>query len=173
MAMSSGYPARRVAALLTSGAIALTGCAGTGTPGAAVPARAPAAAAAGQQAAGGLGTLAPRRIAAGECGMFLWTQSIDRNLVLFSDRAGTAWAVLDGQEVAIRRTEMSGTELLGQFERQTFDQGRYRLSVTVEFERRAALQRGAVVPQGTIRIRQGDGWETIVPVAGLVGCENS
>jgi len=70
------------------------------------------------------------------------------------------------------RTQAEGAQALGQFERQTFEQGDYTLSVDVGFEQRTGMARGVVVPQGSLRLTQSGGWELIMPVGGLVACES-
>lgn len=153
-------------ALLMICLLTLTACASTDAP-PEVPA-APAL-----QSAADIGTLAPRRLAAGECGMFLWTKGAEPKLVLFNARTGGAHAVLRGREVQLARAAADGTEVLGQFENQVFRVGDTSIQLTVGFERRAGLARGVVIPHGTMRVRREDGWEVIMPVGGLVACEEA
>jgi len=77
-----------------------------------------------------------------------------------------------GQTTQFPRTQAEGAQALGQFERQTFEQGDYTLSVDVGFEQRTGMARGVVVPQGSLRLTQSGGWELIMPVGGLVACES-
>jgi hypothetical protein len=117
------------------------------------------------------GTLAPRQMAAGQCAMFLWVRNAERKLVFYGSAAGEARAVLDGREVGMTRTAIDGHEAFGQYEDQTYIYEGQRIQVRVDFERRAGMDRGVVVPQGTLRLQQADGWETVLPVGGLVACE--
>jgi len=118
------------------------------------------------------GTLAPRQMAAGQCAMFLWVRNAERKLVFYGSAAGEARAVLDGREVGMTRTSINGHEAFGQYEDQTYTYEGQRIQVRVDFERRAGMERGVVVPQGTLRLQQADGWETVLPVGGLVACES-
>jgi hypothetical protein len=120
-----------------------------------------------------LGSLPPRKLSAGECAIFLWARSSERKLVFFGTREGAGWAVIDGREVELKRISVDGREALGQFESQTFERPGYRLQLQVAFERREGLNRGMVVPQGTLRLKQDNGWEYILPVGGLLACEGS
>lgn len=120
-----------------------------------------------------IGTLAPRKLAAGECGLFLWSKAADRSLIFFNTRAGAGKMKLGGREVDLVRTSADGAELLGQFERQTFSYETLLVEIEMSFERRPGLARGALVPQGAVRLKRDDGWEYIFPVGGLVGCEEA
>jgi hypothetical protein len=119
------------------------------------------------------GTLPPRTLVAGECAMFLWLRNAERKLVFFGAAEGTGRAVLDGKEVGMRRTGIEGREAFGQYEGQTYAYDAGRIQIQVSFERRGGMERGVVVPQGTLRLTQADGWEYILPVAGLVACEGT
>lgn len=154
-------------------ALLLGGCAtpgGDAPPPPVPPASTPPASATAQPH---LGTLAPRKLAAGECGMFLWARTAERNLVFFNTRTGAGRAVLGGREVELARASVSGAEILGQFETQTFAYEGLVVEVQVQFERRPGLARGAIIPQGALRMRRDDGWEYVLPVGGLVGCEGA
>lgn len=120
-----------------------------------------------------VGTLAPRKLAAGECGMFLWARTADRNLVFFNTRGGAGQMVLGGREVKVERASADGAEVLGQFENQTFKYDRLSIELRIQFEHRPGLARGAIIPQGALRLKRDDGWEYILPVGGLVGCEEA
>lgn len=120
-----------------------------------------------------IGTLAPRKLAAGECGMFLWSKASERNLVFFTTRGGAGQIILNGREVQLTRAAADGAEVLGQFESQTFRYEQLSIELQIQFERRPGLARGAIIPQGALRLKRDDGWEYILPVGGLVGCEGA
>jgi hypothetical protein len=157
-------------ALLAAGvAIALAGCAAS----APLPAADNAPKSAALADTPRIGTLAPRKLAAGECGMFLWAKSSERNLVFFNTRGGSGQMVIGGEEVQLTRAAADGAEVLGQFENQTFKYERLSIELQIQFERRPGLARGAIIPQGALRLKRDDGWEYILPVGGLVGCEEA
>lgn len=120
-----------------------------------------------------IGTLSPRKLAAGECGMFLWSKAPDRSLVFFNALGGAGHIVLGGREIEIARAAADGAEVLGQFENQTFRHEGLSIELRIQFERRPGLTRGAIIPQGALRLKRDDGWEYILPVGGLVGCEEA
>jgi len=117
-----------------------------------------------------LGTLAPRKLASGECGMFLWAKTSERNLVFFNARGGSGHMVLGGREIEVVRGSAEGQEILGQYETQIFRHQDISIEIQIQFERRPGLARGAIIPQGALRLKRDDGWESIIPVGGLVGC---
>ncbi len=118
-----------------------------------------------------VGVLAPQSLEAGECGLFLWLRSSDRDLIFFSGPNSTARMMINGQEVTIPRVSAEGAQILAQFERQIFQNDRNTVHLEMRFERRAGMTRGVVVPQGSVRLIDEDGWEMVMPVGGLVACE--
>jgi hypothetical protein len=61
--------------------------------------------------------------------------------------------------------------VLGYAARQTYTWRGLTVVVGVEFEQRAGLGRGAIIPTGTIEMSRRDGWSYVVPVGGIVACE--
>jgi len=119
-----------------------------------------------------LGELQPQRLRAGECGMFLWTRTTERKLVLFAQaEADGAMVMLNGREQNVPRVSGEGRVMMGYNTQQSYVWRGLFLQVNVEFEQRPGLGRGAVIPTGTIRMSRRDGWEYVVPVGGLIACE--
>jgi hypothetical protein len=58
----------------------------------------------------------------------------------------------------------------GHFEQQTYSDGRLTIVVDVRFNTDQQLRDGAAVERGVLRIRDDEGWETIVPVGGILAC---
>ncbi len=120
-----------------------------------------------------IGTLGPRKLAVGECGLFLWAKTAEQNLVFFNTRGGEGQMMLSGRETKLTRISADGAEILGQFENQVFKHESLSIELQIQFETRPGLARGAVIPQGALRLKRDDGWEMFVPVGGLVGCEEA
>ncbi|WP_119681672.1 hypothetical protein [Indioceanicola profundi] len=119
-----------------------------------------------------LGELPPQRLAAGQCGLFLWGRTVPARLVLFgAGRDGGARIAMDGRIVDLLRASAEGDPVFGQFPRQTFKGEGAEIGLTLEFERRPDLVGGALVPRGVLDLRDADGWSHVMPVAGLIGCE--
>jgi len=116
------------------------------------------------------GVLSPRKLAVGECGMFLWSRNTERALVFFGEGRGDARAMIAGQEVNLKRAAVEGREAFGQFESQTYTAGNERLQIDVKFEHRDGMGRGVIIQPGTLTLINSDGWRTVLPVAGIVAC---
>ena len=115
-------------------------------------------------------TLPPQELRAGECGLFLWTNSSEPRLVFASFSGGAARMRVNGQDVSLARNAAEGSEVLGQFESQNFYSPEMNVALSMEVERRPNVVDGAVVPSATLRVTETSGWETVIPVGGLIGC---
>jgi hypothetical protein len=122
--------------------------------------------------AGLVGALRPQRLLNGECGIFLWERSEERELVFFGagDRAEGKMQVA-GQEVTLERTSAEGRVVFGQYPMQTYRRGDLTVQLSMEFETRPNMASGAVVPRGSLRFEQTGGWNLVMPVAGMVACQ--
>ncbi len=122
--------------------------------------------------------LAQRRLAENECGLFLWSRTPEPQLVFYSrNDSGVAQVNIAGEEMNLPRYQTGGNRFAGQFTEQMFRSEDGRIDVALIVERGETLaddggsSRPAVrVPNGTLRLSRTDGWETVVGVAGLVGC---
>lgn len=118
--------------------------------------------------------LAAQPLDPGACGLFLWTQSAGEPVFVLAAFAQPAHARvrIDGRDHSLSRTNADGQAAYGHFERQTFSDGRLTLSVDVVFDPARSLVDGMAIQGGVIRVSDRQGWETIVPVGGLLACEN-
>jgi hypothetical protein len=155
--------------LAVAGLIALSGCSEVRSR---IGLDAPAVSAEPSTLEVALGELPAQNLRKGECGMFLWSRTDDRKLILFS-RANDdgAIVVLDGREQNIPRLATEGRVVLNYSEQQSYVWRGYALQVRIEFDQRQGIGRGAIIPNGTIRMSRRDGWEYVVPVGGLIACE--
>ncbi|MDX2143242.1 MAG: hypothetical protein SFV19_07800 [Rhodospirillaceae bacterium] len=116
--------------------------------------------------------LPPQRLRAGQCGMFLWSRDEQRRLTLFAISTDQdAKMMINNREQFVPRVAGDGRIVQGFAEQQTYAWRNLTFKVAVEFEQRAGLGRGAVIPSGTLRVSRRDGWEAVLPVGGLVACE--
>ena len=120
-----------------------------------------------------LGTLPPRELSEGQCGLFLWADVANPRLVFSSERSGSAQMIINGEEVTLARNAAEGRQFLGQFETQQFYSPNLNISLNMVIEQRPAMPGGAVVPSGTMRMIENSGWETVMPVGGVIGCVGS
>lgn len=68
---------------------------------------------------------------------------------------------------------LSGESVLGHFEKQTFVGGKYRFDLDLTYERNGKVQDGAIIERGILRSRDKAGFETILPVGGMIGCKKA
>jgi hypothetical protein len=147
-------------------ALCLAGCGafgGGGAPSAAVP----------ESEELRLEAVPPQRLAPGECGLFLWAQGATQAtlaLVAFDNPARALYRP-NGREREAARTSFSGARVHGHFEEQTFYDRDRTITVSLAFETERPITEGAAVQSGVIRVRDRGGWETVVPVGGMVACQ--
>lgn len=118
--------------------------------------------------------LAPQPLDPGACGMYLWAQSAgDPVFVLAALTAPPRARVrVNGRDRDLARTAAEGQAAHGHFEQQTFSDGRLTLTVDVTFDLQRRMSGGAPIERGVIRVTDREGWETLIPVGGLVACES-
>ncbi len=118
--------------------------------------------------------LDPQPLTAGSCGMFLWARSGGEPVFVMAAfaRPPEARVKLRGRERQLTRSAAEGAAISGHFERQTYTDGRLTLTVDVTFDTARRIVDGAAIERGVIRVSDREGWETIIPVGGLVACKN-
>lgn len=118
--------------------------------------------------------LDPQPLPAGACGMFLWARSAGEPVFILAAFAQPpeARVKLQGRERRLVRSAAEGAAASGHFERQTYTDGRLTLTVDVNFDTDRRIVDGVAIERGVIRVSDRDGWQTIIPVGGLVACES-
>lgn len=117
-----------------------------------------------------LGTLSPQELETGQCGLFLWTNASEPRLVFASLNDGNASMIINGENLEFTRSAAEGQEHYGQFELQSFIGADMSVKLNMVIERRTSIVDGAAIPSATLRVTEASGWETVVPVGGLIGC---
>jgi hypothetical protein len=108
----------------------------------------------------------------GRCGLFVWAQNAQQPVLVMAAFSNPSEAVVkaDGRERLLRRTQFGGEIFHGHFDRQTFANDSFSLTLDVTFDRERDLRDGAVVRQGVLRVVDREDWETIVPISGVLAC---
>jgi hypothetical protein len=108
----------------------------------------------------------------GACGMFLWARSGEQPILLVAAFANPAEARvrLSGRNRTLRRSSADGASRYGHFETQAFEDDRLTLEVEVAFDEDRPMTDGVALESGVVRVRDREGWETVIPVGGLIGC---
>lgn len=117
--------------------------------------------------------LPTQTLAKGQCALFLWARTTppQRVFMALQDPA-IARVRIGGRSVDLPRTAWEGEGVYGHYQRQSYAANGVTLDVTVQMDARSGLVGGAVVPTGAIEYRDAAGWQTVVPVAGMVGCQS-
>ena len=119
-----------------------------------------------------IGPLRPQRLLQGECGLFLWERSEQRDLVFFGKgKQAEGRMQVAGQEVTFERIAAEGDAMFGQYPIQTYRRGDLKVQLTMDFEARANMAGGVVVPRASLRFEQTGGWHLVMPVGGMVACQ--
>lgn len=116
--------------------------------------------------------LEPQPLEAGRCGLYVWAQSAQQPLfiaVAYNNPA-QVHVRIDGRDRVLPRTGFDGNPNSGHFEVQTFEDRTISLTLDVTFDLERPLRDGASIRSGVMRVRDREGWETIVPIGGLLAC---
>ncbi|NNU17102.1 hypothetical protein HK107_12295 [Parvularcula sp. ZS-1/3] len=114
-------------------------------------------------------------IPSGRCGMILWTKSGSRTLPIFRSLDNLqATMQIEGDEVSLDLQEEAGELRLGMRSEQLYavaDEARAGSSVETKLTWGQTFPGGSYISGGTITLTGADGWQRILPVAGIAGCK--
>jgi hypothetical protein len=117
--------------------------------------------------------LPPQDLPAGRCGLFLWSKEQQPNLIFVGyTNPGEGRIRAGGRNRYLPLTRFGREQVLGVFERQTYADGRLSVEIEVAFDPDRPLRNGAVLKEGVIRVKDGDKWESITPIGGMVACQS-
>lgn len=119
-----------------------------------------------------LEALPTQTLASGQCGLFLWARtSPPRRVFMALQDPAMARIRIEGRSVDLPRTAAEGESAYGHTPMQRYEGEGIVLTMRIEMDARSGLVGGAVIPTGSLEYRDAKGWETIIPVAGMVGCQ--
>lgn len=116
--------------------------------------------------------LPAQALEAGECGLFLWSQTEITRLVFFA-RAGenAASAFVEGEAMPLVLTRAGGN-IFGQFLTDlTYSIEGTSTAVSVTYAAGEELEGGARISSGRISYIDGEGWTRVLPVLGVRACQ--
>lgn len=114
-----------------------------------------------------------QRLDSGQCALFLWTRgSPPRRVFMALQSPALARVKVGGRVLDLPRVGWEGEAVFGHPAMQRFAGSGLELKVTIQADARSGLVGGAVAPTATIEYRSADGWETVIPAAGMVGCQS-
>lgn len=119
---------------------------------------------------GPLAALPGQDLAAGECGLFLWTVQAPRRLIFFR-KAGEARGQLAlGEDIlAVTSIEETG-RVFGQFMTHVTYNAKDGQTVTIKLVPGEEVEDGQRTQSAQILVRNRTDWETMMPAAGLMAC---
>lgn len=121
-----------------------------------------------------LQALKSQKLTPGRCSLFLWSKTERPVFVLFANEdPAQALVKIDGREYRMSRKTTSGEAVFGHFEKQSFVGGKYRFDLDLTYEKDGKVQDGVIIQRGVLRTRDKAGFETILPVGGMIGCKKA
>jgi hypothetical protein len=121
-----------------------------------------------------LQALKSQKLTPGRCSLFLWSKTERPVFVLFAtEDPAQALVKIDGREYRMSRKTASGDAIFGHYEKQSFVGGKFRFDLDLTYERNDKVQDGAIIERGVLRSRDKAGFETILPVGGMIGCQKA
>ncbi|MEM0929961.1 MAG: hypothetical protein AAGI89_11795 [Pseudomonadota bacterium] len=120
--------------------------------------------------------LANADIPSGYCGMILWSQMGARTVPIFKSVGITrASMVVEDEPVDFVLADQSGALRMGMAEAQDFVSGPSNegpVGAKLRFQWGQAFPGGSYVQRGTLTVSGADGWDRVMPVAGIAGCKS-
>lgn len=115
--------------------------------------------------------LPPQSLAAGECGLFLWGMAAPRRFTFFTESSsGEALILLDEAPQKLIVTDTNG-DVFGQFFTDThYLSADGTWSVNLSLKPGELLEGGQRIESGRLVTTGADGWETVLPVTGVLAC---
>ncbi|MEM9670584.1 MAG: hypothetical protein AAF950_16835 [Pseudomonadota bacterium] len=116
--------------------------------------------------------LPPQSLRAGECGLFLWSQTEITQLVFFA-RAGesSASVFLDGAPTPLTLRSAKG-DIFGQFLTDLeYTVSNAERALSVVYTPGEELEGGARISSGRISYIDAEGWTRVLPVLGVRACQ--
>jgi len=119
-----------------------------------------------------LSPLEPKRLADGECGIFLFTTNPSPRFVFFAnDSRGFAEMRINGETATFQRLSTGGTPFAQSFSEQTFRDGVRGIDVALTLTPGEPMSGGHEITGGSMRLTKGDGWSMVIPVSGAAACQ--
>lgn len=119
-----------------------------------------------------LSELPMQDLARGQCALVLWAQrSPPQRLLVTLDRPAVARITVEGKTIELARVSQSGEPLFGQFPLTRYRGDGLTLGVSFTADNARGAGDGARISSAVVEYIDDKGWTTIIPAAGLIGCQ--
>lgn len=115
--------------------------------------------------------LSARNLAAGECGLFVWTADANKNFILFaqSQKQQANWLSPVG-EITLTLDTQSGSALQSQYPQQSYNLNDAS-KLAIDLRQPQSIQDGTRYRAGTLSQTGADGWARVTPIVALSACK--
>lgn len=119
----------------------------------------------------GLGVLPPQGAPRAGCALYLYHEAQGRRLVLSADSSdGAARIMLDGTVITLPLLSFDGIPQSGFSDRMRFGAGDVAVTVELAPDARTAMQGGAAIDGGSLRLDRAGADSVALPVQGVIAC---
>ncbi len=119
-----------------------------------------------------LGELPMQDLGRGQCALVLWAQRASpQRLLVTLNQPAVARIEVEGKTIELARVAQSGQPLFGQYPETRYRGEGLSLGVSFTIDTAKGLNGGAVVSSAVVEYVDAKGWMTIIPTAGLIGCQ--
>jgi hypothetical protein len=116
--------------------------------------------------------IAQQQLAPGQCALFLWARtSPARRILMATQNPASARIALKGKTLDLPLTAWDGEAHMGIHEVQTFSANGVTITVRFDGKSREGLIGGLVAENGSVEMKDAEGWELVVPAAGMLACQ--
>ena len=121
-----------------------------------------------------LEALSAQKLSPGRCGLFLWSRTQQPVFIMFAYESPAGATVrIGGRDRQLVRKTTDGERVFGHFEKQTFSSNQYSFDVELTYDTSRPIQDGAIIKQGVMRTTDKQGFATVLPVGGMIGCQKA
>ncbi|RDE05287.1 hypothetical protein [Sphingomonas aracearum] len=118
-----------------------------------------------------IGALPRQSLPARGCAAYLWSAGVTKVLIAMAGADPAQLRLsLNGKITDLPRTAQRGGGLFGLSETNEYAAGGITAVLDLSITTRGDVTRGALVPQGTLRLDQPGADSVVVPLGGLIGC---
>ena len=115
--------------------------------------------------------LGPQELLAGECGLFLWSQTDISKFIFFSKALSGAAVFAQGETPLVLTQTMAGGDIFGQFNTRLRFESKDGRDIVVTMVPGDMLNGGQRLESGLISLTDREGWQTKLPVLGVRACQ--